>query len=98
MRKLVHFSLFWFGTKEGKEKVNELKGILAEFKRNIQNIEDLAEERGIIELIFKCTKEILLFDNLHRYTKKSGRSNECTFTGARYSIGNKEKGGGKTLN
>ena len=47
------------------------KEILAKFKRDIQNTEEFAEERGIIELVFKCAKEILPFDNLHKYTKKS---------------------------
>ena len=71
LEKLVPFSLFWFGTKEGTEKINELKEILAKCKREIQNSEELAEESGTIELVFKCAKEILPFDNLHKYTKKS---------------------------
>jgi hypothetical protein len=71
VEKLVHYSLFWFGTKEGKQKIKELTAIMTEFKREIKDPEKLAEERGIIELVFKCAKKILPFDELHKYTKRS---------------------------
>lgn len=71
VEKLVPFSLFWFGTKEGKEKIKQLTAIIREFKREIKDPEKLAMERGIIELVFKCAKAILPFDELHKYTAKS---------------------------
>jgi hypothetical protein len=71
LEKLVPVSLFWFGTKEGKEKITQLTDIMREFKREIKDTEKLAMERGIIELVFKCAKAILSFDELHKYTAKS---------------------------
>jgi hypothetical protein len=71
VEKLVPFSLFWFGTKEGKEKIKQLAAIMGEFKREIKDTKKLAMEREIIEIVFKCAKAILPFDELHKYTAKS---------------------------
>jgi len=71
VEKLVHISLFWFQTKDGREKARELSVAIAEFKREIKDTQKLAIERGIIEEVFKCAKIILPFDELHKYTKKS---------------------------
>jgi len=71
LEKKVHFSLFWFGTKKGKEKIKELATIMDKFKRKIKDTENLIKERGIIETVFKCAKDILPFDDLHKYTAKS---------------------------
>jgi len=56
---------------------------------------------NVIELVFKCAKEILPFDNLHKYTKKyleKSVAMNALLTGAHYSIGSKEKIGHTTLN
>jgi hypothetical protein len=71
LEKLVPYSLFWFGTKEGEEKIKQLTAIMTIFKREIKDTEKLARERGTIELVFKCAKAILPFDELHKYTQKS---------------------------
>ena len=71
VEKLVHFSLFWFQTKEGRERTRQLSVAIAEFKREMKDAEKLPSERGRIEDVFKCAKNILPFDELHKYTKKS---------------------------
>jgi len=57
--------------KRGEEKARQLSIAIAEFKREIEDTEKLAKERGIIEDVFKCAKDILPFDDLHKYTAKS---------------------------
>jgi Transposase DDE domain. len=71
LESLLTYSLFWFGTKKGKEKIKQQKDIIAMFKKLMEEPNKIAEERSVIEDVFKYGKGNFSFDKIHRYTARS---------------------------
>ena len=71
LESMLPYSLFWFGTKRGKEKIKQQKAIIARLKKLIQDQHKIAEERSVIEDVFKFAKGNFSFEKIHRYTASS---------------------------
>ena len=63
--------LTWFENKKSYQKVIELSHMKKELKDALENSDELAAQRSIIEDVFKFGKEALNLDNIHRYTSRS---------------------------
>jgi len=61
----------WFENKKSYQKVIELSHMKKELKDALENSDELAAQRSIIEDVFKFGKEALNLDNIHRYTSRS---------------------------
>jgi len=78
-----------------KKKIQHLKTILNEFRKNIRNWKEFKPKRSLIEDVFKVIKSTFSLDKIHRYTLPSVTkiaSLGVVLIGIAISLGFRDKG------